>query len=383
MFQEQEGVDLKLEAEALDLHPLYETLFEQEGLRRGWWDVAFVVTDWFATAHETQALLDLAPLIKANPPDDYPQGWTPSLLKMQQFGEQIIGLPYHDGPECFIYRQDLFADPQEQAAYQAHYGTPLQVPQSWAEFQQVARFFNRPAQNLYGTIFAAYPDGHNTVYDFSLQLWTRGGELFDSSGRMTLDTPAAIQALEYYRMILNDSSAVHPQAREADSVKAGFAFARGEVAMMVNWFGFAGMSETIAESKVKGKVGVTTIPHAENCSSASLNVYWVLGIGAGSPHADIAYKFLRFCAAAAMDKMLTLEGAIGCRRTTWQDADVNHEIPFYNKMEALHTYARELPRLSNWAQLAAVIDELVLAVINTQRPVAELTREAQAKIDRM
>jgi multiple sugar transport system substrate-binding protein len=301
---------------------------------------------------------------------------------MQRFGENVIGLPYHDGPECLIYRKDLFENAQEQAAYQARYGAPLRVPQSWQEFHQIARFFHRPAAGLYGTVFAAYPDGHNTVYDFCLQLWTRGGELFDTAGNLQLNTPQAIAALEFYRTMLNDQAAIHPKARDFDSVQSGLAFAAGEVAMMINWFGFAAMAETIAASKVKGCVDVTTIPygngpHDKGSASASLNVYWILCVAAGSPHADIAYRFLRHCASAQMDKLLTLEGAIGCRKSTWADADVNATIPFYHKMEALHGVARELPRLSQWAKIAAVIDELVLAVINTDQPIAELVRGVQ------
>ena len=379
-FQAAEGIDLQLEAEPLDLHPLYESYFEQDGLKRGEWDVGFLVSDWFATAHERQAVLDIGPLLGSNPPDGYPDGWTPSLLRMQQFGETVLGLPYHDGPECLIYRKDLFEDPQEQAAYQARYGVPLAPPESWEEFHQIARFFHRPHQGLYGTVFAAYPDGHNTVYDFCLQLWTRGGELFDASGNLHLNTPQAIAALNYYRSVLNDPAAIHPQARRLDSVESGLAFAAGEVAMMINWFGFAGMAETIASSKVKGRVDVTTIPHAKGSAPASLNVYWILCVAAGSPHAEVAYRFLRHCASAPMDKLLTLEGGIGCRKSTWSDAAVNAAIPFYHKMEALHRYARELPRLPEWAQIAALIDELVLAAINTNQSTADLVQIAQRKI---
>jgi multiple sugar transport system substrate-binding protein len=380
-FQQIEHCDLELQADALDLHALQNTIFDRDELKKGNTDVAFIVTDWVATCHEGGILLDLAPMIKANPPDDYPNGWTNSLLGMQRFGDQVIGLPYHDGPECLIYRKDLFEDPAEQAAYKARYGTDLRLPESWPEFQQIARFFNRPEQRLYGTVFAAFPDGHNTVYDFCLQLWTRGGELFDSAQKMHLDTPQAAQALEFYRSILNDGRAVHPQSREFDSVKSGLAFAAGEVAMMINWFGFAAMCETIADSKVKSKVAIGPIPHAEGCPSASLNVYWILGVGAGSPHAEIAYRFLRHCVSAPMDKMLTLEGGIGCRKSTWTDADVNKTIPFYNRLESLHANARELPRLTNWAQLATLIDELVVQTINSQTPAAEIAKAIQAKVD--
>src|SRR4051812_38838069 len=101
-FEQQEQSGLKLETLSLDLHPLYETLFERDDLRQGKVDVAFLVTDWLAMCQEKGILLDLAPMLRANPPDDYPGGWTGSMLGMQQFGDQIIGLPYHDGPECLI-----------------------------------------------------------------------------------------------------------------------------------------------------------------------------------------------------------------------------------------------------------------------------------------
>jgi multiple sugar transport system substrate-binding protein len=378
-FEAVEQTGLTLEAEAFDLIPLTETLFEREGLLRGDWDVAFINTDWVASIHASKAVADLAPFLKQNPPDDYPDGWTPSLLRLQQVDGSVLGVPYHDGPECLIYRKDLFEDPNEQHAYRDRFGSRLCVPQTWHEFQQVARFFHRRGKGLYGTIFAAFPDGHNTVYDFLLQLWTRGGELIDHSGRIQFATPQAIDALAFYRSMLRDSAAVHPRCREMDSVNSGLAFAAGEVAMMVNWFGFGAMSETIADSRVKGRVNVSNIPHAESGSTTSLNIYWILSIAAGSPHRETAYKFLRHCLSASMDKLLTMEGAIGCRKSTWNDTDVNRAIPFYSSLEGLHAHAREMPRLAEWPQIASLIDRLMMNVIETDKPVDQLTREAESR----
>ena len=377
-FDAVEETGLTLDAEPFDLHPLHSAIFEAGDPSD--WDVTFLASDWFAQAHESGVLADIAPYLQNDPPSDYPAGWTPSLLQMHQFDDVVLGLPYHDGPECLIYRTDLFEDPDEQARYLAQHGQPLNVPRTWDEFQQVARFFQRPKEDLYGTVFAAYPDGHNTVYDFCLQLWTRGGELFDEQGNWNLQTEEAESALAYYRAILNDRSAIHPDSRQFDSVKSGMAFAGGEVAMMINWFGFAGMAETIAESVVKGKVGIANIPYGVNGQPVSLNAYWILAINAHSPHVDTAYRFLRHCASPQMDKLLTLEGGIGCRKSTWTDDEVNAEIPFYHRMASLHEHARELPRLANWAEIAAVIDELVLQTINTDRPVAALLAEAQNKL---
>jgi multiple sugar transport system substrate-binding protein len=377
-FAISEGSTLELDAEPFDLHPLHSAIFEAEGPSS--WDVAYLSSDWFAQAYESGVIADVGSFLQSDPPANYPDGWTPSLLQMHQFDDVVLGLPYHDGPECLIYRTDLFENPNEQARYLAQTGQPLRVPETWDEFQQVARFFQRPEEDLYGTVFAAYPDGHNTVYDFCLQLWTRGGELFDEQGKWSLQTAEAEAALTYYRTILNDQSAVHPDSREFDSVKSGMAFAGGEVAMMINWFGFAGMAETIAESNVKGKVAIANIPHGAGGQPVSLNAYWILAINADSPNVELAYRFLRHCASPEMDKLLTLEGGIGCRKSTWTDAEVNAEIPFYHRMVSLHEHARELPRLANWADIAAVIDELVLQTINTQIPIATLLEQAQHKL---
>ncbi|HEX5499936.1 MAG TPA: extracellular solute-binding protein, partial [Thermomicrobiales bacterium] len=121
-FQATTGCRLRLEAESLDLNPLVDTLFTGGGLNDGAWDIAFIVTDWLADAVAAGALLDLAPLMAANLVPDYPAGWAPSLTAAQRFGDAIYGLPYHDGPECLVYRTDLFADPAERAAFHSRYG---------------------------------------------------------------------------------------------------------------------------------------------------------------------------------------------------------------------------------------------------------------------
>jgi multiple sugar transport system substrate-binding protein len=367
-FERTAQTGLELDAVAMDLHPLLESTFENGGLKRGDWDVAFINTDWVAAALEQTALLDLSELIRTDPPEGYPAAWAPSMLRLQQIGERVLGLPYHDGPECLIYRKDLFED------------APFGVPETWDEFRAAARHFHRPGQGLSGALYAAYPDGHNTVYDFCLQLWTRGGELTDTAGNIRLETPEAVEALDFLRAIINDATAVHPSCREMDSVKSGLAFAAGEAALMVNWFGFAAMAETIAESKIKGKVGVAPVPHAPGCKGTSLNIYWILSIAAGAVHKDVAWRFLRHCAGEEMDKLLTLEGAIGCRKSTWADLQVNGTIPFYGRMEELHANAREMPRLVAWPRIAEVIDRMVLAAIDTAEPLEAIVERAQSEI---
>jgi multiple sugar transport system substrate-binding protein len=82
-----------------------------------------------------------------------------------------------------------------------------------------------------------------------------------------------------------------------------------------------------------------------------------------------------------MDRLLTLEGGIGCRRTTWLDAEVNRRIPFYRDMEALHANARVMPRLREWPKVTSFVDQMVLAALNTSEGVATIAARAQAEVD--
>ena len=371
-FEAEAQTGLTLDLVSLDLHPLEEALFTTHGMTNGDWDIAFVATDWIASMHAQRCALDLAPLLAADPPQDYPHGWTDSLLRLQQIDGTIQGVPFHDGPECLIYRRDLFEDPAISARYQQQFGEPLAPPKTWAAFHRTARFLHDPAHNLYGTAFAAYPDGHNSVYDFLLQLWTRSGNLFDASGTLHFATPEAEAALTFYRNLLADQTAVHPACHTLDSVQAGLAFAAGNIAMMINWFGFATMAHTSPDSKVRSLVDIANIPSAEQGSTASLNVYWILSIAAGSPHQTIAWNFLRHNLSPQMDKLTTTLGAIGCRKSTWSDPEVNAAIPFYHRIEQLHASAREIPQRPDWPRIAAIIDRLVTATITTDTPIADL-----------
>ncbi|GGW42065.1 extracellular solute-binding protein [Arenibacter certesii] len=383
-FCKESGCSMKLEALPMDLSDLYEaTLGKGDGLNKGDWDVTNINTDWIMEADQKNCLEDLTPWISSNPPDDYPEGWSDSLLSMQRFNQRILGLPFHDGPECLIYRRDLFNDPKEKEAFNMKYKRELLPPATWKEFHEVARFFNRPTQNLYGTAFALYPDGHNTVFDFSLQLWTRGGELVNGDEQININTPEAEDGLKFYREIVRDELAMHPGSVNFDSVQLGSAFANGEISMMVNWFGFASICEVHHESKVKGCVDITNIPAGRSGKGFSLNVYWLYAIGKGSKYKKIAYDFIRYAVNANNDKLLTLEGGIGCRKSTWVDREINEKISYYHKLGLLHENARTLPQKSNWNEISEVLDQMVISLLSTDRTEKELLKEAQKEIDQL
>lgn len=383
LFCLKNNIQIEAEMIPLELHELYETTILKKGLKEGKWDIAHLNTDWIFDAANEKAVLDLTSLIDQNPPKNYPQGWHNSLLHLQQINNGTYGLPFHDGPECLIFRKDLFESETEKENFKKQFGYELSTPKTWKAFTEIATFFNRPEQNLYGCIFANYPDGHNMVFDFCLQLWTRGGSLLNNQNQINIKNSEAIEALDFYRCIVNNKNAVHPNSKDFGSVEAGMAFADGQAAMAINWFGFASMCEVIDESKVKGKVDITELPSDPNYKTASLNVYWLYTIGTGSKHKELAYGFLRFATSPESDKLLTTEGGIGCRKSTWKDPEINNIITFYHKLEMLHENALTLPQTPIWPKVAELIDQMVLKAIESDIPSEKLIEETQNKIEKL
>lgn len=370
----------KVELVSLGIHDLYKTAITEGGLHDGHYDLALLVTDWLAEAHAAGALEDLHPWQKRIPVHDWPHGWPRSLVQPLLFGDHLSSLPWHDGPECLVFRTDLFQDSATRSAFRAQFFRELEPPATWDEFEQTARFFTGRTPGSYGTVFAAFPDGHNTLYDFALQLWSRGAELTDTDGRPLLTTPKALSALEFYRRIVRDPAVCHPKSPELDSTQSGDVFLAGEVAMMVNWFGFAARSGREG-SPLAGKVAIAPIPTAYNASPVSLSVFWVLAMGRGSRHKELAWQFLRFVASPERDLAITRHGTVGVRLSTWRNPLLQERIPVYREVEAISLGARQLPTGPHMATFAAVIDQVITRALTTDEPSAVILESAQREID--
>jgi len=152
---------------------------------------------------------------------------------------------------------------------------------------------------------------------------------------------------------------------------------------MANWFGFAAFGESWTESRVAGRVDIAPLPAGPGGGSVSLNVFWMLAMARGSTQKELVWDFMRHCATPAMDKLTTTEGAIGVRRSTWADAEVNRAVPYYHKLDELHAHARELPVHPRLSEVAHVIDRMMTQATTTSRPTAELLAAAQADIEKI
>ncbi|MGA4838329.1 extracellular solute-binding protein [Streptomyces sp. G45] len=168
--------------------------------------------------------------------------WLPGLAEPGSYNNAQYGIPWYAANRVVIYNKDLFAD--------AGIKQPPKTRQQW--LSATARLNNGTSQGIY----LAGQDW----YTLSGFIWDEGGDLAkekNGTWRGTLDTPAALRGMDFYRQL----QALGDGPRDADEEhppQAGV-FAKGDVAQIIAVPGTARAIEE-ANPKLKGKLGYFPIP---------------------------------------------------------------------------------------------------------------------------
>ena len=76
------------------------------------------------------------------------------------------------------YRSDLLADPKEKEGFKAKYGYDLAPAADWKQYHDIAEWFTRPDQRLYGT--ALQGKRHEALwYEWLNFLYSFGGDMLE------------------------------------------------------------------------------------------------------------------------------------------------------------------------------------------------------------
>jgi multiple sugar transport system substrate-binding protein len=376
--------DVEVDFEYLDVPPLYDTMVSRRGALSGHYDLFLAVTDWLPNLMQDGLVLCLDDYLKHSPPPGWPDGWPATLRGLQQDRQgRVFGIPYHNGPEVFMYRTDLFGDPIEQQRFQRAHGRQLTVPRTWSEFLDVARFFTRPDEDLCGCVVAAKPDGHNDVYDFTIHLASRGGQLLDDQGRPAFYSPEGEAALCYYLDLIHTYRVTQPLPWEYDSVASGEFYASGRAAMMWNWIGFLSVADLPSMSKIPGRTQATMLPSGEGPRgrAVSLIVYWVMTIAAGSRDPDAAWALLRHLATPEMDAITAEEGGSGTRLSTWRSPTIRRQFPYYAIVEDIHQHVETMPAIAQYPAFNDVLNNMLDAAVQGRESVSDALRHASRQAE--
>ena len=195
-------------------------------------------SQWVGQAVTQGHYIELTDFLVSNGID---QTVTPATL--QYYGEYPTGsghyfaYPTEGDANGWAYRKDLFEDEQNMADFEAAYGYPLAVPETWAQLRDIAEFFTRPDDGLYGVAIYTQVDYDAITMGFENVLFSYGADWKDADNNVLgiVNSPEAVAALELYRELY---SFAPPGTNNAFFQEMNDAFINGQVAMAMNYFAF-------------------------------------------------------------------------------------------------------------------------------------------------
>jgi multiple sugar transport system substrate-binding protein len=145
--------------------------------------------------------------------------------------------PLEGDADGWAYRKDLFEDPKEMEAFKAKYGYDLKIPETWMQLKDIAEFFTRPDQNLYGLGIYTQKDYDAITMGYENVLFSWGADWGTPDYKVegTLNSKEAVEALEFYKELYKY---VPPGSSNDFFQEVNNKFTAGQIAMGMNYFAF-------------------------------------------------------------------------------------------------------------------------------------------------
>jgi multiple sugar transport system substrate-binding protein len=146
--------------------------------------------------------------------------------------------PTEGDADGWAYRQDLFEDPDNMAAFEEEYGYPLAPPETYDQLMDIAKFFTRPDEGLYGVAIYTQADYDALTMGIENTMFAWGGKWQDENNNVlgVVNSERVIEAIEFYRELYDCCQA--PGLSNAFFAEVNDAFIGGQVAMGMNYFAF-------------------------------------------------------------------------------------------------------------------------------------------------
>lgn len=305
-------------------------------LRDSRYDVFSVDILWLKEFASNGLLYDLTPIAD----DAFMENIDthPALLDdFARYNGRIFAIPHMYCNQLLFYRKDLFESYSCRRHFYEQHKVELRPPQTWSEFNAVARFFTRQYNPNSETEFGTTLGGRYSsaaLCEYLARCYAYGAEVFDKRGRVTLCSDAAIKALDNYAESFKYASAGSPDHWWHEQVAE---FAQGKAAMMVMYSSYAAPLVDRNTSCVVGKTGFSAIPGGRPVLGG-----WSFGINNNSQKKDAAAAFIQWVSAKELSIPLTLLGNFSASKTVFESSDIKAIYPWIQK--SLDEYPRSVRR---------------------------------------
>jgi multiple sugar transport system substrate-binding protein len=205
--------------------------------------------------------------------DFYESAWSTVTYQGKTYGVPILS-----APQTLMYRKDMLQGAGVNSA-----------PVTWDDLEQVAmKVTRRDGEKLAVSGFNVRPIWQQYMWF----LFQNGGDVFTSDGQVVVNSPEAVEALEYFSRLFNQDRVASKSGIAAPTANVG-AMAANLVAMQL------GNQLTVRDFRLNNPSQTSNLVVAEPTSrKQQVTTNWTdwLAIAKQSKHADAAWKFIQFVA---------------------------------------------------------------------------------------
>ena len=314
---------------------LYDELLVQKG--KSDFDVFSIDILWLREFAAKGLLLNLTPCFDEDFADSIDV--QPELFdEFARYNNMIYAIPYQYCSQLLFYRKDLFENVGNRRMFFDLYRTELKCPQTWTEFNAVAKFFTRTYNPESETEFGATLGGRFSsaaVCEFLPRFWAYNAEVFDHHGRVTLYTPNAVKALQNYCESYLFASPDSPNNWWHEQVAE---FTSGKAAMMVMFSSYVSSIMDRSRSSITGKVSFGNIP-----SDKPVLGGWSYALNPAGTQPEAALEFVKWACSSELAIPETLLGNLSACRKVFMNNKIKSLYPWIPKsLEVFPTTKRRV-----------------------------------------
>jgi multiple sugar transport system substrate-binding protein len=261
--------------------------------------------------------------------------------RLMVWNGQVLSATMDGDVHTYTYRIDLFEDPEEKAAFQEKYGYELAPPKTWKEYLDIAEFFNRPDQNLWGTAEAFRRGGQQFWFFFShaapyVNHPDNPGSMFFDPETMDaqINNPGWVRGLEEY---IAASKLAPPNALNFSFGEVNAAMAGGQVAQSIGWGDTGVIAADPKQSQIAGNVGSAILPGSTEIYDHKTGEWdtfpevvlspfmafggWQAAVPASSQNQEAAWHFIEYLTSPEVSSKAAVTGGTGVN--PYRNAHVN------------------------------------------------------------
>ncbi len=277
--------------------------------------------------------------------------------------DKLYGLPFINAVHVLYYRTDIFDE------------MGLKPPSTWDELRETAMTITEAKgdDGVYG-LTMMLKRGVQLLCTYVNFLGAFGGDFYDENYVATLDTPEAIEALEFLTSLVPYAN---PGVLSQDYDECAATFASGAAAMNIQWQNAAPGFADPEKSQIIDKWNIALTPGVAQSDGTILRSPtfggWDFAIAEDSKNRDAAWELIIWATSPEMERRLA-SAMPSSRKSVLGDPEFQEQYIEYKPMLLSFDHAMGRPRIPEWPQMSDLIRAaLSEAVTGAKSPEQALT----------